>query len=178
MRRLTRVFPLAAVLACLVQSGCKPRDPVRLQPTDESAPELTSVVHMADPKAAIQLMKGFHSVEHNAWRWTMGQFSVTLKVPPGGAQKGAALVGTFTLPDAVISKVKSTTLSASIGGAQVGSASYKTAGEHTFSADVPAAVLKPEAVTIDFALSSFLPAGSVDVRELGLVASTIALNAK
>jgi hypothetical protein len=133
---------------------------------------------MADPKAAIQLIRGFHSVEHNAWRWTMGKFSVTLKVPAGGAQKGATLGATFTLPEAVISKVKSTTLSASIGGAQVGSTAYKTAGEHTFTAEIPAAVLKPEAVTIDFALSGFLPAGSVDVRELGLVASTIALNAK
>ena len=51
---------------------------------------LLSTVHAADPKSSIQLIKGFHGVEQNSWRWTMGRFAVTLKPPIGAAEQGAA----------------------------------------------------------------------------------------
>ena len=169
---------MAVVLGVLAGAGCKRRDPVRLQETDESSAALASSVQVADPKAAIQLLKGFHAVEQNAWRWTMGKFSVTLKTPPAAAQMGATLSAKFTIPDPVIAQVKSTTLTASIGGTQVGSATYNAAGEYTFTADVPASAFHSEAVTVDFSLSNFLPASPNDNRELGLVISTIALEPK
>ena len=133
---------------------------------------------MSDPKAAIQLLKGFHGVEQNAWRWTMGTFSVTLKPPAASNAKGATLMMKLTLPEAVISNVKSTTLTASVAGKQVGSQTYEAPGEYTFTADVPPSVFTSDAVTVDFALTRFLPAGTADPRELGLVASTIALEPK
>jgi hypothetical protein len=176
VRRLNRRLAIAIVAAGL--PACKRREPIRLKETEETPASLESTVHVADPKAAIQLVKGFHSVEQNSWRWTMGQFSVTLLSPSGAAQRGANLVVKFTLPDAVISKVKTTTLTATIGGAQVGSATYSTAGQYTFTADVPVSRLGGDAVTVDFALSNFLAAGSADSRELGLVISSIGLEAK
>jgi hypothetical protein len=144
------------VLGCiLTAAACKRRDnPVRLQETDESPIVLSSTVYMADPKTAIQLLKGFHGVEQNAWRWTMGTFSVTLKPPTGASQKGATLAMKFTLPDAVISNVKSTTLTASAGGNQLGSQTLNAAGEYTFTADVPASAFTSDALTVDFALTS------------------------
>jgi hypothetical protein len=151
---------------------------VRLQETDESGVDILSTVHMADPKTAIQLLKGFHAVEHNAWRWTMGAFAVTLKPPPGAKENGATLTMKFALPDAVISTVKSTTLTATVAGKQVGSQTYNAAGDHMFTADIPAAALTSDAVIVDFALARFLPAGTADPRELGLVASTISLDPK
>jgi len=175
VRRLASVCVFAAVLGVLAGAGCKRRDPVRLQETDENTPALASSIQVADPKAAIQLLKGFHSIEQNAWRWTAGKFAVTLKAPDGAAQKGATLIAKFSLPDPVIAKVKSTTLTASIGGTQVGSATYNAAGEYTFTADVPASAFRAEAVTVDFALSQFLPGSPDDNRELGLVISTIGL---
>jgi hypothetical protein len=168
-----------AVIGCaFTQGACKRRDPVRLQETDEGPIVLSSTVHMSDPKTAIQLLKGFHTVEQNAWRWTMGKFSVTLKPPVGASQKGAALSVKFTLPDAVVSNVKTTTLTASVGGQELGSKTYNAAGDYTFTADVPASAFTSDAVTVDFALSNFLQAGTFDGRELGIVASTIALEPK
>ena len=133
---------------------------------------------MADPKTAIQLLKGFHAVEQNTWRWTMGKFSMTLKAPPGAAQNGATLTAKFTVPEVVIEKVKSTTLVASIGGKQVGSATYNATGEYMFTADVPASIFNSEAVMVDFALSNFMQGTAGDNRELGLVATTISLEPK
>jgi hypothetical protein len=126
----------------------------------------------------VQLLKGFHAVEQNAWRWTMGTFSVTLKLPVGAKEKGATLSLKFSLPDAVISHVKSTTLKASVAGKQIGVQTYNASGEYVFTADVPAAMFTSDALTVDFALTQFLPAGTADSRELGLVASTISLEPK
>jgi hypothetical protein len=166
-------------MACsLTEWGCRRREPIRLQETDEGSVGLSSQVQMSDPKAAIQLLKGFHAIEQNAWRWTMGQFSITLKVPAGAGQKGAALMAKFTIPDAVITNVKSTTLTAETAGNQIGVATYRAPGDYTFNADIPAKAITSDSVTVDFALSNFLPAGSVDQRELGLVVTMISLDSK
>lgn len=177
MRRLSR-RAAGGLLFAGVLAGCKRRDPVRVRETEEGPAILESVVHMADPKTDVQLIKGFHEVEQNSWRWTAGKFSVTLKAPPGAQEKGATLVARFTLPDPVIAKVKTTTLTAAAGGTQLGMATYSTAGEYNFTAAVPAALLAGNAVTVDFALSNYLSAGSVDARELGVIASSIGLEPK
>jgi hypothetical protein len=179
VRRLTRFWLLVVALGCgLPEWGCRRREPVRLQETDEDATALSSTVQMSDPKAAIQLLKGFHAIEQNAWRWTMANFSVTLKAPPGAGQKGATLMAKFTVPDAVISNVKSTTLTASLSGEKIGAATYQAPGDYTFNAEIAPKAIPSDSVTIDFALSKFLPAGSLDQRELGIVASMISLDPK
>ena len=71
-------------------------------------------VHAADPKSSIQLIKGFHGVEQNSWRWTMGRFAVTLKPPTGPPSKARPLVLKFSIPDAVLQKTKTMTLTASV----------------------------------------------------------------
>ena len=78
MRRLTA----AAVLLLALSPGCKKRDPIKTEPTDESGATLRPVIKMSDPQAAIQLLKGFHDIEQSAWRWTASQFVVALKTPP------------------------------------------------------------------------------------------------
>jgi hypothetical protein len=170
---------VVAVSGCvLVAPGCKRREPVHLQETDESPIVLSSIVHMADPNTAVQLLKGFHAVEQNSWRWTMGRFAVTFKAPAGAGQKGATLVGKFTVPEAVIKHVKSTALTASVAGKEIGSQTYNSPGDYTFTAEVPAALFTSDAMTVDFSLSNFLPAGTGDGRELGIVVTTIALEPK
>ena len=32
--------------------------------------QLSSAINVGDPRAAIQLLRGFHDIENNAWRWT------------------------------------------------------------------------------------------------------------
>jgi hypothetical protein len=162
-------------LAAAATFGCKKREKVRLSEAEDAPAAIESTVHTADPRSATQLLKGFHEIEQNSWRWTMGQFAVVLRPPKGAAESGANLVMKFTIPDPVIARVNSTTLTASIGGKAVGSSTYSAPGEHTFNAEVPAGTLGTEPATVEFSLSAFLPAGTVDARELGLVASSIAL---
>lgn len=67
-----------SVLLCAVLvaggTGCKRATKTRVEATDEAGPTLAPVVNMADARASVQLLKGFHDVEGNAWRWTMGKF--------------------------------------------------------------------------------------------------------
>ena len=59
-----------------------------------------------------------------------------------------------------------------------GLVTYTTAGDHTYSKDVPASALNTDAVTVDFALDKFLPPGTVDQRELGIVVTSIGFESK
>jgi hypothetical protein len=167
LRRRQCVAALAAGFAVL--AGCRREEKIKLEPTDESTTTLTSTAHAADPKSSVQLVKGFHGIEQNSWRWTMGRFTVTLRPPAGSAEKGATLSLKFSIPESVINKVKSTTLSVSVQGTPVGKKTYTSSGEATFATDVPASLLKGDAVVVEYAMDRFLPAGAVDARELGLV---------
>jgi hypothetical protein len=136
------------------------------------------MVHAADPKASMQLTRGFHSVEQNSWRWTMGAFAITLRPPSGSAERGARLTAKLSMPDAVLQKVKQPTLTATIQKKPIGSHTFTTPGDFNFQADVPAELLKNDAVTVEFSLQPHLPAGAVDGRELGLVFVSAGLEPK
>jgi hypothetical protein len=166
----------AAVL--LAATGCKPREKIKTEATEEAPAQLASVVYMADPKASVQLLRGFHAVEGNAWRWTMGRFAVTLRPPATGAQRGATLKASFALPEAVTGKVGPVTISANVNGLALAGERYERAGDHAYTRDVPPSALAAEAVTCEFVLDKFLPAGAVDQRELGVVMSSIGFEPK
>ena len=179
MRRLrTRIVLTALAVGLALTGSCRREDKIKLEEPDESTPTLASTVHAADPKTALQLIKGFHPVEQSSWRWTMGTFAVTLHPPTGAAERGATLTSKFSLPEALFQKIKATTLTATIQQTSIGSNTYHQPGEYTFRADVPPEFLKGEAVTIQFALDQFLPAGAVDGRELGAVFLFAGLEAK
>lgn len=173
-----RIGSAALAAALLLVAGCRREDKIKLEPTDESSPALASTVHAADPKTAMQLLKGFHGVEHNSWRWTTGNFAVTLKPPVGASDRGGTLIVKFSLPEAVLTPGKTVALSASLHNSELGKQSYKAAGEHTFNADVPAKLLGGDAATFAFAVDGFLPAGTVDARELGIVFVSAGLESK
>jgi hypothetical protein len=128
---------------------------------------------MADPRASAQLVRGFHQLEQNSWRWTMGKFTVVLKSPPQAARNGATLTASFSVPDPLIQRLGTLTLTATVEGRTLQTATYSAAGEVTFKAAVPAPEFKAEAVTVDFALDKFLAAGVADSRELGLIVTSI-----
>jgi hypothetical protein len=169
---------LAWAALLLAATGCKPREKIKTEATEEAPAQLASVVYMADPKASVQLLRGFHAVEGNAWRWTMGKFAVTLRPPATAPQRGATLKASFALPEAVTKKVGPVTVSAIVNGLVLPGERYEKPGDHAYSRDVPPSALAAEAVTCEFVLDRFLPAGAVDQRELGLVMSSIGLEPK
>lgn len=176
MRRLSIVA--LALPAILALGGCKRQQAVQVETVEEEGPELVSAVHAADPRAAAQLVRGFHDVEQNAWRWTHGKFAVTLKVPPGAADKGGMLELKFAVPESVLAKKKRLTISAGIDGAAIESESYDKTGEQVYRKEIPAGALRSPAVTINFALDKFLAAGEVESRELGVVFTSISLTSR
>ncbi len=174
MRRLVIVLIAAVVLA----GGCKRRDRVLVEATEEEGLSLASVVHVADPRVAPQLVRGFHDVEQNSWRWTMGKFSVTLRPPAGAAAKGATLQLKFSVPEIEVKKLGAMTLRANVGSLALTPETYIKPGEQTYVRDVPGSALTGDAVAVDFVLDKFLPPGELDPRELGVIATTVGFEAK
>lgn len=136
------------------------------------------MVHVADPKTSAQLLRGFHGVEQDAWRWTTGKFSVALRPPANAPQKGAVLVLRYVAPDPLIDRIKKVSLSASIEGLDLPAETVQKSGEYTYRQEVPASSLMEDAVTVNFSLNEFLPAGTVDQRELGVIVTAVGFEAK
>ena len=65
MQRLT-LIALAAL--AVSTAACKKKQPVEY--VQEGTSQLTSVVNVADPRAGVQMLRGFHELESNSWRWT------------------------------------------------------------------------------------------------------------
>jgi hypothetical protein len=144
----------------------------------EASPRLAAVLKMNDPAAPAQLVKGFYGVEGGAWRWTAGKFSVLLRSPLSAAQHGGTLTFGFTVPDVVTQKLGAIELTASVGATKLKSETYSKPGAYTFTADIPAELLTKESVTVDFTLDKSIPAGTMDQRELGVIATSVGLESK
>ena len=178
-RRVAVALGVFLLAASLPLSACKRREKkIRVQQTDEDSATLASVIHMGDPKAAPQLLKGFYNIEENSWRWTMGKFAVALRPPRNASIRGATLHLKFVLPDAVLSKIKSTTISASVSGTTLPSETYTQAGAFDYAREVEGRLLPGDAVNVEFTMDKFLPAGMVEQRELGLIVTAVGFEAK
>lgn len=177
MRRLSRTGLL--LFLGLTLGACR-RGPenVPATATREDSRELATMVHVADPRTSLQLIKGFHEVEQNAWRWTMQRFAVMLRAPAGASQRGATLVLQGAVPDAVIAKLKSVTLTAEVEGVPLAAETFTKPGECTYRRHVPPSAFPAEAVTVNFALNKSLAPGQADHRELGIVVTSIGFEAK
>jgi hypothetical protein len=159
--------------------GCRRRDKkIAVQQTDEDSATLATVVYMGDPKTAPQLLKGFYNIEENTWRWTMGHFAVALRPPRNAAIRGAILHLKFVFPEAVQARVKTISISAAIDGTPLPAESYSKPGDLEYTREVDRKLLAGDAVNVEFALDKFLPAGAVEQRELGIIATSAGFEAK
>jgi hypothetical protein len=175
MRRLIPLLLIVPLL--LVPTACKKkRRPAVAKASEDGG--LATMIQVADPRAAVQLLKGFYPVENQAWRWTQSKFTVSLRPPRTGAQNGARLVLKFVIPDVVLQKLHSLKLSAKVNGIDLAPEEYTRPGEQTYSRDVPAIALPATAVSVDFALDKFLPPTPADNRELGIIVSAVGFEAK
>ena len=103
---------------------------------------------------------------------------MSLRPPADSAKNGATLALKFTIPDPVIDKLKSVTLSVSVGGVALPPENYSKSGEQVYSREVPAKALAGASVAVDFTLDKALPPGPADHRELGVVVTSIGLEPK
>jgi hypothetical protein len=164
---------LGSLLAC--NRAPQPAPQAAAQSAVAQPASFATTVHMGDPKSAGQLLTGFYGIEGGAWRWTGKQFAVQLGTPYGAAAKGAALELKLSIPAVIIEKSKSITLAASADGTPLPPETYSVAGAYTYHRDLPAAALAHDSVKVTFTLDkSFTPAGG-DLRELGIVASSVGL---
>jgi hypothetical protein len=178
LKRLSCFFVSEALLVVLAGCGGHDAPPAATVVASTPAPSpLVSKLRTNDPGAPAQLVKGFYGVE-NGWRWTAGHFTVLLKTPAGASAKGGTLTLSFATSGDVLQKVHDQTLTASIGGKAISSETYATGGSHTFTANVPADLLAGDTVTVDFAVDKSLPASPADRRELGVVATAMAIESK
>ncbi|HEV2689588.1 MAG TPA: hypothetical protein VGV35_13590 [Bryobacteraceae bacterium] len=166
--RPRRPLLLLLIPLLLAPLGCKQRRRrIALQAAEETA--VASMVSAADPRATSQFAKGFYPVEGGSWRWTAKDFTVNLSPPRGAAQNGAQLVLEFSVPEVVIQRLKSITLSASIDGLKLTPEQYTSTGIFSYVRAVPADKLQTQNIPVDFTLDKALPPTAADSRELGII---------
>jgi hypothetical protein len=179
MHKITRRRIATVAVAALFAGGlaCK-REQTAKEEANANLPPL-SVIAVAQPRAASQLVDGFWSVENNAWRWTKHNFAVLLAVPPGAAQNGATLELRFAVTDGLIARRLSVTLSSSVGTVALPPETYREAGTYVYKRDVPAAAFAAGSpVKVSFSTDNYLRAGEIEGRELALVVRGVGLVAK
>jgi hypothetical protein len=160
-------------------TGCKKKRTAPSEAGQQSPSEPATMLGTADPRAALQLTKGFHEVENGGWRWSAKEFSAALKPPSSGAKKGATLLLKFSIVDVSIAKLGAMSLSARVGATQCPAKRYDKAGEYEYKCDIPASALSGAGlVPVDFSLDKALPATETDQRELGLVVAMVGFEAK
>ena len=179
MRKLVLVALLAATLLFV---ACPKNEPELNRPAGEKTAtpiqppaELLSTVHMADPRGAVQLLEGFYDVEQGVWRWTKKAFSVALKPPLPLPDQAVTVELKLTVPEVSIQRLQTLTLSATVNGVPVGAETFDKPGDCTFTKPVPAEALDQKIAKVEFWLDKAIAAGEIETRELGLVATSVAL---
>ncbi|MBM3726087.1 MAG: hypothetical protein FJW40_11755 [Acidobacteria bacterium] len=177
MRRLNCILAALAAAALLLTPGCTKKERAKRVIEEEAGGGMASSVHVADPRAQSQLARGFHTLEQNAWRWTMAKFTVQVRVPLGAAQRGGVLRLKYTVPEVVLKQWTSATLTASVNNTALKPQKIDRVGDHVYQEDIPAAAIPGETATVEFALDKTFKADG-DQRELGVIATAIAVEAK
>ena len=77
-----------------------------------------------------------------------------------------------------IEKLKSITLTAAINGTDLAPETYSQPGQMVYQRDVLASLLTADKVTVNFRLDKAIPPGGGDLRELGIIVVSAALEAK
>jgi hypothetical protein len=134
---------------------------------------IASVIDMANPATANQLLSGFYDLENNAWRWTARRFSVALETPPDADRKGATLLLNFYISDAQAKKLGPMTLNAEINGAHLAPQTYASSGRFTYSRRIPSSVLQQQMIPVSFIFDKATPPSGAEARELGVVVTSV-----
>jgi hypothetical protein len=171
-----RGLSVALALITLALPGCRIRKKVEETKAAVAAPsddgQLSSVANAGDPLRAVQFVRGFYGIENQSWRWTAKNFAVTLRSPKGS---GANLEMKFVIPDVMFNRVGAMTVDAKANGLDLGAETFSTAGEASYTREVPAVVLAGDSTTFEFSVDKGLPPSVKDPRELALIVSSVGL---
>jgi hypothetical protein len=168
-----RLFSGIGILACTVTGCSRYRPAVEVIETGNQPP--ASAIEFADPNRAFQLLEGFHAIERRAWRWTACRFALVLQPPSASSPAGAILELDFTVPEALLARHGTVTLSAAADALPLPARACDRPGRQRYRVEVPARALAAGPLKIEFALDRCLAAGEIDARELGVIVTTVAL---
>lgn len=135
-----------------------------------STPRVSSIVNMADPSQAGQLLSGFYDIEGGKSRWTARSFSVVLRVPPG-ANQGIYLK--LYVPDVQIRNLGSITMSAEANGHGLPSVVLDKPMEYVYRANVAPDALRSGFAVVNFKLDKSSAGLNGDARDLGVVVTEV-----
>ena len=161
----------------LLSAGCKHK---REWPTPEPIRDedmLASAIVPSEARSANQLVKGFYEPDDD-WCWTAKDFAVKLAPPANAGERGARLELELAVPDALIQRLNSTTLSAAVDGFMLQPETYRRPGEYTYSRDIPRDRLASPSVLVEAHLDKSLAPSPAESRALGIVVRSIGLTAK
>jgi hypothetical protein len=123
-------------------------------------------------------LTGFHQIEQEGWRWSAKEFTARLGMPARRTAGGLKLVTVVYVPDSVIRRLGPITLTASLGGKVIGRQVFRRAGSHRLTARLDASKLDPRLNTFRFALDKSVEPSPEDKRQLGVIVSSIAIEAQ
>jgi hypothetical protein len=149
---------------------------VEVQEGGCSGPAPASRITTGDPRCAAQL-DGFHQIEEEGWRWSSKKFAATLGMPARRQAGGLQLILSFYLPDTLIRKLGPVTLTARLGGGVIARQVYSQPGARQLAARLDGVILDPRRNTFQFELDKCVGPTPDDKRQLGLIVSSIAINA-
>jgi hypothetical protein len=164
-------WPALALLAV----DCQRPAALVLRQADNAGASLSSIVYTGDPNSAPQLVRGFFEIEDYSWRWTAQRFSVVLRPPLGATGESATLTMALAVSDGVIAKLGNITLDAAIGPTSLSPETYTKSGSYTYIREIPASLLTKEEVQVDFRLDKAMKPDGRDIRELGIIVSSVGL---
>jgi hypothetical protein len=138
-------------------------DPVR--PEGDARAYILATSRLAAAPSDFRLLRGWHNLELDAWRWTERCFALEVDVPADLSP--ATLEFRFELPAVMFAAYPHFTLFARVNGTPLAPRIYAVPGRHKYSA--PVASVPAGSVTVEFELDRAVGPGDADRRELGVI---------
>lgn len=112
-----------------------------------------------------RLLKGWHQLEEHSWRWTERCFSVEFPHPP----PRGVLTLRLALPDLILERLGTVTLSGTVNGIALPAFRYTAAGEYLYKYEIQTS----GPALVEFTLDKVLPPQPPDRRELGVIVFSV-----
>jgi len=152
-------------IAGVKRIGCQSdSDPIHPEADERMFVLLKSRVRY--PELQVRPLDGWYEPEQDSWRWTAKRFSLEVVLPLEQPVMGFSL--SINVPEGVAEDTQSITVSCSIRGERVGSATYEAPGPVEFTGKFPPFAAHEPILRLEFCVNSSFGVPSGDLRELGI----------